>query len=327
MVLNGHMSDWLPVFSGVPQGSVLGPILFIVYINDLDVNLNSHVLTFVDDANVFSEISSLDKVANLQLDLDKLYKWSEDWQMMFNAQKVKCLHIGYENYSMGGVEVSNSSYEWDLGVVTDESLNYNRQCAKANNVMGIINRTYSWKSKDNILNLCKSLVRPHREYCCQAWRPHLQKDVDNIEKVQRCKTKMIPELSQLSYEERLCRTNRLSLEMCRLRADVSEVSKIVKGVDNVNKFSFFQPSRETRIRGHMSKFFLPSCRLNLRKFSFSQRVVSEWNILPPKVVNQTTVNGFKNIIDNIFRKRKGATHKPESAVCPCSQDPISVHHW
>ena len=202
------------------------------------------VLKFADDANIFSEVSSLDKVANVQSDVDKLYKWSEDWQMMLNAQKCKCLHIGYKNtyvnYSMGGVEVTNSSCERDLGVVIDESLNYNRQCAKAvlsaYKIMGIINRTYSCKSKDNILNLYKSLVQPHLEYCCEAWRPCLQKDVDSIEKVQRGMTRMIPELSQLNYEERLCRTNLLSLEMRRLRADLIEVFKIVKGIDNVDQY-------------------------------------------------------------------------------------------
>ena len=238
------MSDWLPVISGVPQGFILGPILFIVYISDLDVNLNSNVLKFADDAKVFSEVSSLDKVANLQSDLDK---WSEDWQMMFNAQKCKCLHIGYKNtyanYSMGGVEVTNSSCERELGVVIDESLNYNRQCAKAvlsaNMIMGIINRTYSCKIKDDILNLCKLLVRPHLEHCCQAWRQYLQKDVDNIEKVQRRMTRMIPELSQLNYEERLCRTNLLSLEMRRLRADLIEVFKIVKGIEMLTNIHFF----------------------------------------------------------------------------------------
>ena len=133
-------------------------LLYIL--TDVDVNLNSYVLKFADDAKVFSEVSSLVKVANLQSDFDKLYKWSEDWQMMFNAQKCKSLHIGYKNtyanYSMGGVKVTNSSCERDLGVVIDESLNYNRQCAKAvllaNKIMGIINRTYSCKSKDNIFN-------------------------------------------------------------------------------------------------------------------------------------------------------------------------------
>ena len=123
VVLNGHMSDWLPVLSGVLQDFVLGPILFIVYINDLDVNL---VLKFADDARVFSEVSSLDKAANLQSDLDNLYKWSDDWQMLFSAKKCKYLHIGHENiyanYSIGGIEVTNSLYEIDFGVVIDESL-------------------------------------------------------------------------------------------------------------------------------------------------------------------------------------------------------------
>ena len=107
--------------------------------------------------------------------------------MLSNTQRCKRLHIGYENtyssYSIGGVEVTNISYERDLHVVTDESLNYNRQFAKAvlsaNMLMGIINRTNSCKSKDNILNLYKSLILPHLEYC-QVWRPYLQKDVDNI---------------------------------------------------------------------------------------------------------------------------------------------------
>ena len=193
--------------------------------------------------------------------------------------------------------------------------------------MGIINRTYSCKSKHNILNLYKSLVRPHLEYCCQAWRPYLQKDVDNIEKVQRRMTMMIPELSQLYCEERFCRTNLLSLEMCRLQADLTEVFKIVKGIENFDQYSFFQPSRETGTRGHMYKFLLPSCRLNLRKFSFSQRVVSEWNSLPPKAVNQTTVNGFKNIIDTIFRKRRGLHISQNRLSAPVLKTPVSVHHW
>ena len=83
------MSDWLTVLSGVPQSFVLGLILFNVYVNDLDVNLNSHMQKYADDTKVFSEVSSLD--------LNKLHKWSEDWQMLFNAQKCKCPNINHEN--------------------------------------------------------------------------------------------------------------------------------------------------------------------------------------------------------------------------------------
>ena len=89
--------------------------MFIVYICDLDVNLDSYVFKFADDDRVFSEVSFLDEVENLQSHLDKLHKWSEDWLILLNAQKCKCLHIGYKNtyanYSVGGVEVTISSYE------------------------------------------------------------------------------------------------------------------------------------------------------------------------------------------------------------------------
>ena len=229
----------------------------------------------------------------------------------------------------GGIALKNHAFSFIFhfhsGVIIDESLNYNRQCAKAvlsaNKTMGIIDRTYSGKSNDNTLNLYKSLVRPHLEYCCQAWRPYFQKDVDNIQNVQRRMTNMIPELSQLNYEERLCRQIFLSLEMHRLRAYLNEVLKIVKGIDNVDQCSYFQPSSETRTRGHMLKFFLPSSRLNLRKLSFSQRVVSEWNSLPPKTVNQTTVNGFENIINPIFSKRRGLHISQKRLSAPVHKTP------
>ena len=313
VVLNGHMSDWLPVTSGVPQGSVLGPTLFIIYINDLDVNLNNSVLKFADDTKVFSDVLSVDKVAELQEDLDMLYKWSCDWQMLFNAQKCKCLHIGHSNaqasYFVGGVQVEDIEYEKDLGVLIDKSLSPSRQCAKAvnsaNKVLGIINRTYDCKSSSNIIRLYKSLVRPHLEYCCQAWRPYLQKDIDNIEKVQRRATKLIPELSTLSYEQRLERTGLVSLEMRRLRADLIEVFKIVKGLEKVDQSVFFNLSEDSRTRGHQLKFQKHYCRLDVRKYFFSQRIITEWNNLPQEAITAKIVNSFKNIIDPILWKRRG----------------------
>ena len=95
--------------------------LYVVYINDRNVNLNIYALKFADDANVFSEVSSLDKVENMQSDLDEMNEWSEDLQMLSNAQKCRCMHIGYKNtyanYFIGGDKVTNSIYERDLGVV------------------------------------------------------------------------------------------------------------------------------------------------------------------------------------------------------------------
>ena len=119
-----------------------------------------------------------------------------------------CSGNTYANYSIGGVEVTNSCYERDLGLAIDESIDYNGQYAKvdssATKIMSIINRTYICKGKDSILNLYKSLVRLHLVNSCQSWRQCRQKDMGSIGKVQQHMTKMIPELSRLNHNERLC---------------------------------------------------------------------------------------------------------------------------
>ena len=96
VILDGEISNWKSVLSGVPQGSVLGPILFLIYINDLEDDISSKVLKFADDKKVFRKVTNRDK-QSLQDDLDKLVKWSEKWQTLFNFGKCKCIHIGHEN--------------------------------------------------------------------------------------------------------------------------------------------------------------------------------------------------------------------------------------
>ena len=131
--------------------------------------------------------------------------------MLFNADKCKHLHVAHSypsvTYSIGCVEIKNVETEEDYGVTIGCTVDSSLQCAKvvitANKVLSVIKRTYVHKSQSNIVYLYKSLVRPHLEYCCQDWHPHLQKDIDNIEKVQRRATIMIPEISSISNEERM----------------------------------------------------------------------------------------------------------------------------
>ena len=124
---------------------------------------------------------------------------------------------------------------------------YSKQCAKvvntANRIIGMIKRSFSYLSKDITIQLYKSLVRPHLEYCVQVWRPHLRKDIDNIEKVQRRITKMVFGLEKLSYEEKLKKLNLTTLETRRLRGDLIEMFKIIKGFDNINYKIFFSVVR------------------------------------------------------------------------------------
>src|SRR5579863_6054949 len=143
-----------------------------------------------------------------------------NWQMQFDVDKCSVIHVGNKNlnntYKLGNCDLRSSDKERDLGVIADNSLKFADQCNKvvkeAYSTLGLINRTIKYKSKNNILRLYKALVRPKLEYCVQAWRPFLKKDIDSLEKVQRRATKMISECRGLDYQERLKNTNLLSLD-------------------------------------------------------------------------------------------------------------------
>ena len=155
VVLSGCASDWSKVTSGVPQGSVLGPLLFLLYINDIDDKVTSMLLKFADDTKLFKAVATMDDVNKLRLDLTNLHTWSEDWLMLFNADKYKVMHFGSknlnENYSMGGCVLEVVNVESDLGVIVQNDLKVSQQCSKgvktANKILGMINRTISYNLK------------------------------------------------------------------------------------------------------------------------------------------------------------------------------------
>ena len=174
VVVDGEVSSWKPVLSGVPQGSVLGPILFLVYIDDLEEGVTGNILKFADDTKLFRKTKDIGDKQNLQDDIDKLVKWSEKWQMLFNFGKCKYLHTGPGNtgmnYKMGG-----TVKEKDLGVSMNANMKVSEQCriaaSKGNQVLGMIRRNITYKEKSLIVPLYKAIVRPHLEYCIQAWSP------------------------------------------------------------------------------------------------------------------------------------------------------------
>ena len=130
-----------------------------------------------------------------------------------------------------------------------------------------------------IRTLYKSIVRPHMEYCIQSWRPYRKKDIDKLERIQRRATKMFPELRNLSYESRLLQCGLTTLESRRLRGDPIEVFKIMNGYEDVDRNMFFKLKEGSRTRGHKSALVKEQCRLDMITYSFSQRVINEWNKL------------------------------------------------
>ena len=153
VIVDGEISNWKSVLSGVPQGSVLGPILFLTYINDLEDDTSSKVFKFADDTIVFRKVTNDTDEQSLQDDLDKLGKWSEKWQMLLNFGKCKRIHIGhghmYEEYKMGDAVLGRTTQEKDLGITFSADMKVSEQCgiaaSKGNQILGLIRRNIMYK--------------------------------------------------------------------------------------------------------------------------------------------------------------------------------------
>ena len=246
VIINGVHSQWASVTSGVPQGSVCGPLLFVLYVNDLPDTCTCQVRLFADDTKIYTSSDLEEGTKALQKDLDSLQLWSDNWLLRFHPEKCQVLKLGYRkseaNYYMRGtrdgedynVMLQESEVERDLGVFIDNNLSFKQQVgkttAKANQIVGIIRRTFDFLSDDLFLQLYKSLVRPILEYGHSVWQPHHKTLCAEIEAVQRRATRLLPSIRDKPYHERL-RTLRLpTLEHCRQRGDMIDLFKYVHGI-------------------------------------------------------------------------------------------------
>lgn len=320
VVLNGKCSEWAEVRSGVPQGSVLGPILFIIYINDIDEGIVNKISKFADDTKLLGRVGSLDRIEEMRDDINRLMEWSSDWQMTFNLEKCNVMHLGNKNpevvYEMNGKALGVVSEEKDLGVIISKDLKVSKQCGvaakKGFQILGLISRSFVCREQSFLVPLYKSLVRPHLDYSMQAWRPHLQKDIAVLERVQRRATRMIRECKGLDYESRLKKVGLTSLEIRRVRGDMIEVFKILKGLENLDESIFFQRCNyedvnidNRKTRGNVFKLYKKRVRLDVARFGFGNRIVRDWNKLPNKVVMSSNVNTFKGNLDKYLRQTRG----------------------
>ena len=310
VVINGEASDWLKVTSGVPQGSVLGPLLFLIYINDLDSGVSSIISKFADDTKLGGNALTIGDCERIQKDLDNLSMWSEKWLLKFNKDKCKVMHIGYNNsnhsYKLQGQNLIRVEEEKDLGVIVRSDLKNGPQCMaasrKANTILGFIARNFECRTPEVITRLYTSLVRPHLEYAVQFWSPCYQKDQNKLESIQRRATKLVPGFHSLQYEERLKRLDMFSLKDRRIRGDLIETFKILKNIENLNYDNFFELSPQLPTRNNGLKLKGQRFNTDLRKSYFNIRVVDFWNKLPASVVQADTIPSFKNRLDKHFKK-------------------------
>ena len=314
--LNGVKSESRNVVSGIPQGSVLGPLLFLIYINDLPDNVKSTIYMYADDTKVYREIDSDTDVQTLQEDLRIMSEWSNKWLLKFHPQKCTSIAIGNENMvhsyelpSEHGVHQIEQVQEIkDIGVTVDSLLSFKqhiyRKIDTANKIIGIIRRSYKYLDTEMFIPLYKCLVRSHFDYAVTVWDPYILKLIDDIESVQRRATVLIPEIKKLSYSERLQKLGLPTLAYRRARGEMIEVFKIISNIydDKVttNILTMRLNNSNMGLRGHeytleQKRIYKPVC-----KNYFSNRVVKLWNKLPEHVIRSESLNTFKNRLDKLW---------------------------
>ena len=320
--VNGACSYPTPVNSGVPQGSVLGPLLFIIYINDLTNTItDSHILTFADDTKIITEIHQPRDTSILQSDLNRVIEWSQKNKMELNNDKFELIcHRANKNskniellkelpfssefsvYDVSSdIQISPSPFVKDLGIYITSDLNWDvhitKCCKKATQVSAWILHVFYTRNKEVMLTLFNSLVRSLLEYCPEVWNPYKKKNIVLIEQVQRSFTSKINGMKELNYWERLAKLNILSLQ----RMLIIIVWKIKNGLyPNSINLQFKLNRRPAFIKADLQPMPTEPGLRNKFDNSFVIKAAKLWNKLPPYLTYVTDLVAFKAGLDKFL---------------------------
>ena len=313
--------------SGVPQGSVLGPLLFLIYVNSLGLEFNCPWFAFADDFKLYvahSRIDSENGANLLQGDLDRLASVSQSWNLRLNPAKCVVLRFGVRSsrgdedaasgYMLGGEEIRLVKSHRDLGVTVDSSLKFHIHIScivnKASALINQLLRSTVCRSYDFMVTLFVSHIRPIMDYCSTVWNLGYMGDIRRLESVQRRWTKEVVGLSGMSYHSRLVRLKLFPIYGRMLRADLIKIWKTFNPVVDVGLDLIFERQSHTATRGHRFKLSVPVCRSELRRRFFNVRNVAIWNSLPVDIVEVCSVDSFKGRLDQHLSSRFYQTFDP-----------------
>ena len=297
-----HISSLHPVTSGVPQGSVLGPILFILYTSDIIVNSKTNFSIYADDTKIYT--NPLENALDLQMDIDSVVEWTEKWLIPLNEAKCTILHIGKNNphyqYNINGVNIQPTTWVKDLGVIITNDLKWeahiNNIVKKANRKLFLIRKAFRFLDETTFKTLFGTYILPILEYSSSVWSPYLTKDITLLEGVQRRATKMLQSLKNLPYEERLLKLNMSSLTLRRQRRDAVETYKILHGhYASPQLVDFYTKANTQNLRGHNLKLKKAKFKHINYKNTLSNRIVEHWNRLSQDIISAPSIQRFKSL--------------------------------
>lgn len=303
------VSSGRSVVSGVPQGSVLGPLLFLVHVNDLPTVFESQCLLYADDLKLWRNVASEDDRRVLQEDIDRLVRWSMEWDLPINLSKCVHLRIGRDHpatsYLLSGVPLRTSTSEKDLGVLVSSSLKTRdhtlKCCSAARRMIGAVRRSFCHLSRGAFLELYSAHIRPRLEYGGPAVYPCTKGEMDMLERVQRSATRLVHGMRHENYSDRLRELHLFPESYRRLRGDLIYIRKILRGELGPELQALLPLRNDDRTRGHsMTLKKLPSGTLPA-VYRLSRRVTNAWNSLPAAVVEETDFRRFKRGMDAHLR--------------------------
>ena len=311
VILDGITSDTAAVTSGVPQGTVLGPLLFLLYINDLPESISSTARLFADDCLLYRTIQNQEDAIELQKDLDTLQKWENAWLMQFNPDKCEVLRVTNRRkvlastYTIHGKPLVLTKSAKYLGVNISCDLSWNEHISiiskKANNTNAFLNRNIKTCPQAVKEKCYKTLVRPIMEYASAIWDPTTAYNINKVEGVQRkaarfvdgdhrttsSVTKILKDLKWSTLQERRERT---------------KVTMLFKGIHNEMDIKTDHLQLMTtigRTRGHQQSYHVPQSNIESHKQSFFPSAVRLWNNLPPSVVIKPDAKSFKDGLETL----------------------------
>ena len=335
--LEGTNSSSLSVLSGVPQGSILGPLLFLIYVNDITTPIvNSSIYIYADDTKLVKRIANAKDQADLQSDLDHLVIWCKDWNLSLNLDKCVYLHFGKTipdtQYNLDSKLILTRDSHKDLGVTIQNSLSWDKHindlCSKAYSCLYLIKRnTQCSHDLHTKRTLYTTLVRSNLTFCSQVWRPQSHKAITKVEQIQRRSSKFILNLTwgsnSLDYKSRLIKLDLLPLmNWLELQDVIFAVRCLQKPADNfdITEFISFSTSN-TRLSSNHKLVHKGHHRSNTTRHFYFKRLVRLWNALPfidlshsiSTIKNQLYKHFWNSFLERFDQSSICTYH----IVCPC----------